>query len=190
MWTRSGKLFDHLFGNGLALGLFTRRTNRPHSLFETFYSQRVATKKFVLDVKTTFSPLRHARLDDHNIAKGRRNMKVATRLHQRYAGNLKLSHHLRDGISERAMKERVRAGIEIFKVAREKNNAKGVAISPFDSDLLTVGEHVCCLDEPLHSVEEFIPVRTNKAPDLLSRYLIEIDCQKDRNQTHDQCLYL
>src|ERR1700739_2200511 len=95
----------------------------------------------MLHGKAAAAPAGHAGIHVHDIAKRGGYMEVATGLNQRYSGNIVAPEHFRFLDAERAVKERIGAGIKVFEVAREKDNPKGIAIAPFNVDFFSVGKH-------------------------------------------------
>jgi hypothetical protein len=47
------------------------------------------------------------------------------------------------------MKQCVRARIKVFEVPRKENDAKGVAVPPFNLDFAAVGEHIGSFVRPI-----------------------------------------
>jgi hypothetical protein len=77
----------------------------------------------------------------HRIPERGRHKKVATRLHQRDPGDIVPLEHFRLLDSQRAVKERIRARVEVFKIARKKDNPEGVAVAPFNLNFFSMDEH-------------------------------------------------
>ena len=138
-----GKLLDHFLGDSLALhlGWITRQTHGPHAFLHTRYGQSFATEELVLHGEAAVSPIGHAGIDMHNISKRGRDKKVATGLHQWNACNLVVAQHLGFLNAQGAVKERVGTRVKIFKIAREKYDAKGIAIAPFNLYFFSMDEH-------------------------------------------------
>src|SRR5262249_27140553 len=79
------------------------------------------------------------------------------RFDQRNPGNPEALQHFRFRIAQRAMKQCVRAAIEIFEIPGKENDAKGVAISPFNLDFASVGQHMEVLFGPSARLRESLP---------------------------------
>jgi hypothetical protein len=77
----------------------------------------------------------------HDIAERGRREKVATGLHERNAGDFIVAQHLGLFHSQAAVKQRVRARVKVLKIAGEKDDPEGIAISPLDLYLSSMDEH-------------------------------------------------
>jgi hypothetical protein len=140
---KSGKLFDHLFGDCLTLDLRrSAEANGPDPFFNSLDRQYFAAKEFVLDGKAAAAPVGHARIHMHDVPERGGDKKVATGLYERDASDIVALEHFRLLDSERTVKKGIRAPIEVFKIAGEEDNPEGVAIAPFDLYFSTMDEHV------------------------------------------------
>jgi hypothetical protein len=172
------ELLDDFLRNRMALRLrwLSRYAHRPHTLLQAFHRQRLAAKESVLYAKTAGAPLRDARLDADHVPKRRRNEKIAARLYQRNSGDLESLQHFGLRESQRLMKQRIGAGIEIFKVTREKHNSKRVAVAPLNEDLFSVCQHsLSRLALPIGSAES-TPLFHSGASHLLFLCAFTVDC--------------
>ena len=77
----------------------------------------------------------------HNVPKGGWHKKVATRLDQRNSSDLIVAQHVGFFDAQGPVKERVGTRVKIFKIAREKYDAEGIAIPPFNLYFFSVDEH-------------------------------------------------
>lgn len=137
------KFLDYFSGDRVTFDLRrgAGQEYRPDALFNPLNRYCFSTKEFVLYGKAAAAPTRHTRIHVHNITKGGGYKEAATRLNQRDTGDIVLPEHFSLLDSERAVKERIRARIKVSEIAGEKNNPKGIAISPFNVDFFPMDKH-------------------------------------------------
>jgi hypothetical protein len=176
------EFLDHFPRNPSALRFrrIAGHTHRPHPLLQSLHRQRFAAKQSVLDAKTAGSPICDAGLDADHVPKRRRNEEIAACLHQWNSSDLQALQHLRLRESQCLMKQRIRAGIEVFKVTREKHNSKRVAVAPFDQNLFSVCQHSPSrFARPIGSAES-TPLSHSGASHLLFLCAFTVDCLRGK----------
>lgn len=72
------------------------------------------------------------------IAVGGGNKKIAACLYERNPHDLESLEHFCLGEAKRAMKQGIGACVKIFKIMREKDNSKGVAVTPLYKNLFSM----------------------------------------------------
>jgi len=178
-----GKPFDHFLGNRLTprSARFRRRPNGPNTLLDSLDRQRFLAKEPVLNGEAAGTPVRHTGIDLDDVAERRRQKKVAARLHQRYARDLKMFQHRSFFHAQSSIKKRVRAGVKILEITREKHDSKGIAISPFNPDFLSVDQHDWSPKHPVPAALAGVYRRTVRpASDLVFECAFTVDCGQER----------
>src|SRR5262249_54801809 len=112
----------------------------PDPLLEALDREFIPPHQAVMDLEAAAAPLRNRRQDDHVVAEFRRNPKTRAHVDHRKPGDLEGLQQLRLAIAE-CLEHPDRADIEVLEVAREIDDAGGVAVTPFDADLAADGEH-------------------------------------------------
>lgn len=128
------------------------RADNPYSCFETLDREDIFFQQFVEDIEAAVSPLGYGRFDDDIFAEAGRREEFYPHVDHGNAGNAVGLEHFVFGQAG-VLEESGGATIEIFQITRVVDDACGIAISPFDVDGFSVGQHGC-LFFPVDFVED------------------------------------
>ena len=131
---------DDLARDGLALDSFRIPLRRrcPDPNLKTFHGKDTLVKQPVTHRKAATAPLRDLRFDHDCVREPRWRYECRPQVNQRNSDNAVGLEHLplwQAGLLEQSSSAR----IEIFKIAREIDNLRGIAITPFDVNRPPVG---------------------------------------------------
>src|SRR3984885_14727715 len=143
MTRRSGLQAREYFGwDRMRLeALGARLADRPHPRLERFHRQRVAFHQSMLDLETRAAMFGHLGFDRDVVAEPGGQMKARLRRHHGITGEivvLEISDFVQ---AERALEKRGGRGVEELEVTRIKDDARRVALAPFDPGSACVGQH-------------------------------------------------
>jgi acetyl-CoA acyltransferase len=135
----------------------------------------------MLHGKTAVPPAGYARFDMHHIPERGWHKKIAACLHQRYAGDFVTLQHFRLRNPQRSLKQRIRAAIKIFKIARKKYNSERVAVAPFNLNFFSIRQHRLSLHRHIKvALPEFILDPPNPIPDLVLQRVFTVDLDEEQ----------
>ena len=116
-----------------------RIAHNPDTFFRTFNAGMTVVAQPVLDLEARLAEADRT-VDRYVVAEPRRAQETRARTDERKSREFELPEHFKLADAERTFEQPSGGRVEDLEIARVENNARGVAVAPFDADLVGVGE--------------------------------------------------